>query len=267
MITDRRLERVMTALSGRERAIVFLREYKDGKTLDPTGVAFFSDQERREYGRLIDVIRLCNGDLANIALIIKEQVAQEELRFRYLQTMRVTADDLWLVGEYLNECMKEPITKSEVKSRKRKPPTQGFDVYADEDADEVELLRKNRALIDKLTGRGCRLKLPLDMEGEIYLDPKGALETARLLAVIVRDNLASHWTQLQAVSTVIEEYREEFNGEDPLRTEIRAYLDDALKRIVAVKDQLLDYIGEWDLPDDHSRSLEITRQLVDRVLG
>ena len=70
--------------------------------------------------------------------------------------------------------------------------------------------------VEKITGRGCRLTLPLDLTGEISDEPQGVEETARSLAVIIRDNLASYWTQLQAVHQTVTDYAAEFRGDDPL---------------------------------------------------
>ena len=76
----------MPALNGRERAIIFLNDYKAGTRLDPTLTSFLNPGYRREYYRLIDIIRLCNGELTDIVMIIKEQVKQEELRFGWMRT-------------------------------------------------------------------------------------------------------------------------------------------------------------------------------------
>ncbi|MEX2224905.1 MAG: hypothetical protein WEB52_00495 [Dehalococcoidia bacterium] len=88
-----------------------------------------------------------------------------------------------------------------------------------------------------------------------------------MVAYIIREALASYWTQLVAVETVAAEYFEEFNGEDPMKPSFRGDLDDPKQRIVETKEELLRFIGNWDLPIDHERSLGITRALAQRVLG
>lgn len=244
-MNDRRLEKVLQALSRRERALLFLREYKDGTNQDPGAVAFLAAKERHEYARLIDVIRFCNGELADIVLIVREQVTTEEMRFNALRLMV------------------KPVTEVEAKARKRAPKC-GFDVR---DPDEAAVLKEDRQLALKLTARGYRLTLPFDLAGEISADPKNGAETVRLIAATVRDNLASYWKQLKAVDVVLAECAEEFDGEDPLKPQLRAYLDDALKRTEACKDELLEYIGDWELPDDLGEALALTRKLGERALN
>jgi hypothetical protein len=265
-VNEKRLEKVLHALSGRERAVLFLREYKDGTSLDPSGVgvAFLTPKEHREYARLIDVIRLCNNELSDIVMIVKEQVTQEELRFSALEQMRMAADDLWLLGRYVKECVPEPVTASVAKARKREPKC-GFHVYDDEWATQVAVLQEDRKLVGQITGCGYRLKLPFDMTGEISANPKLGPEMARLIVSIVRDNVASAWKQLKAVDTVIAEFAEEFGGEDPLKPPLRAFLDDALSRCVALKDDLQEYVGVWELPDDLGEALVLTRKLAERA--
>ena len=235
------MEKVMQALSGRERALLFLREYKDGTNMDPggVGVAFLSHHEHREYARLIDLIRFCNNELADIVLIVKEQVTQEELRFEALEQMRSNAEDLWVIGRYLKECVPAPVTAEEKQSRK---------------------------LVQKLVGRGRRYRLPFDVAAPLSEEPKDGEECARTITIIIRDRLRSCWVQLKAVDVVLAEYTEEFHGEDPLKPQIRQFLDDALARCVALKNELQEYVGAWELPDDLGEALALTRKLGERVL-
>lgn len=263
-MNDKRMEKVLQALSGRERAILFLREYKDGTNSEPN-TSFLSERERREYAGLFHIIRLCNNEFAEVILLADEQVKQEELRFNAMRLIVMAADDLWVLGKYVKECVPEPVTQAEAKARKKEPRC-GFHVYDDEWADDVASLQEDRKLVQGLTGRGYRLKLPFDVSGEISADPRNGIETVRLIAVIVRDSLASCWTQLKAIDLVVAEYAEEFHGEDPLRPQIREHLDDALRRIEVTKDELLEYIGEWELPDVPGEALTATRRLAQRVL-
>lgn len=241
-VGSKRLEKVLTALSGRERAILFLREYKDGTNLDPggAGVAFLTAKEHNEYARLISLIQFCNDELADIVLIVREQLAQEELRFLALEQMRKTADDLWLIGRYLSECVPKPVTAEEKESRK---------------------------LLQKLVGRGRRYRLPFDVAAPRSENPKDGEETARTITIIIRDRLVSCWVQLKAEDVVLAEYGEEFRGEDPLKPPLREFLDDALARCIALKDDLQEYAGAWELPDDPGDALTLTRKLAERVLG
>jgi hypothetical protein len=46
----------------------------------------------------------------------------------------------------------------------------------------------------------------------------------------------------------------------------RERVDDALQRIEAARDGLEHYLGQVELPDDHTEALAATRELVARVL-
>lgn len=86
---ERRLDRLTDALTPRQKAILFLHEYKVDNTRDPRDVVRLAQGQTTEFNRYIDILRFVNGDLADIVLILREQVAQQELRFAYLQAMRI----------------------------------------------------------------------------------------------------------------------------------------------------------------------------------
>ena len=125
--------------------------------------------------------------------------------------------------------------------------------------------RENRRFVEQIMRRARRIRLPLDVAGPITEDGKDAEMAARTIGII-HDRLASHWRQLKAVEIVVGEFAEEFDGEDPLQPQIRGFLDDALARIVALKDDLADYIGAWELPDDPGEALALTRKLAAQAL-
>ncbi len=155
------MDKVLHALSGKERTILFLREYKDGVTAEPNA-SFLTGREFDEYRRLYNIIRFCNDELGDLVLILREQVTEEELRFNAMRLMVIHADDLWLLGQYVEECVPEPVTQSEAKEGKREPRC-GLYVYDDDRADDVAVMQEDRRMIGKITGRGYRLKLPLGL--------------------------------------------------------------------------------------------------------
>jgi hypothetical protein len=259
---DARLEHAVQALSGRERALLFLREYKDGVTREITTPQFLSQREHNEYARLVNMIAACNNVLGDLVLILKEQVAQEELRFNAMRLLIIAADDMWLMGEYISRFVPEPVTASEAKGREE--PKAGFVVYDDENADDVATQQEDRQMVLKWTGRGYRLKLPLDLT-DVPLEPKTEIDKLRLIAVIVRDNLASAWSQLRAVDVVVGEVADDL-GDDPLRPAIRECLDDALGRCGELRDELVSHVGAWELPSDIEETLALTRTVLERAV-
>jgi hypothetical protein len=262
-VNDRRMGKLLQALSGRERALLFLREYKDGTNRDAgVGVAFAAASEHREYARLIDLIRVCNNELADLVLILKEQLAQEELRFNAMKLMVMAAHDMWLLDKYLRDFVPEPVTVSE--AQRRKEPKSGFVVYDDDRAEDVATQQEDRRMVREITGRGYRLKLPLDMD-DISVEPMSEIDQVRLIATVVRDNLAGAWMQLKAVDVLVDECAEDL-GDDPLRPQIREALDDAIARSRTLEGELRAYIGTWNLPDDLGDAMRLTRKLVERAL-
>ncbi len=249
---DKRLDRLMPGLTAQERAIIFLRDYKDGVTVNPYEDAV-SQAASGEYERLMNIIRFVNGELSDCIMILSGQVAQRELQLGWLEQACMHREDLWIVGEYLNACVPEPVTVSQRKKRKGKVPDHGYDVRPD---------------AVKLVGRGGPLELPFDLSGaHAEAETDTTLDKLRAVAFFIREALASYWTQLASIDVLVREYANEFAGEDPLKPKRRDELDDAIAQIVATKAALQRYVGEWELPADHEESLEVTRALAKRVLG
>jgi hypothetical protein len=87
-----------------------------------------------------------------------------------------------------------------------------------------------------------------------------------MIARVVRDNLVSAWIQLKAVDEMVGEYSEEFGGEDPSRPQCREHLDTALGRWKRLRDELVEYIGEWSLPEDLADAPAMLEKLAERVV-
>ena len=263
MVTDRRLDRLMTALSGRERAIMALQSYKSGADWNPPYVKL-SPYDVAEYNRLIDIMRFANTEVADIILLLGEQVTQAELRFAALKLLRARARERYLVKQYLSECVPEPVTESEAAKRK-KVPVAGWQVFPDEDADEVAVLREDRKALERLLSRGGWVELPLDLE-DVPLEPETGDDEVRLLGCVVRDDLGSLWVQLRACEDVLATYAQEFNGEDVLIPKMRERADETRARIVALAEDFRPYAGAWELPEDHSEATARMRELAGMVL-
>jgi hypothetical protein len=141
----RRLENAQRLLTGREQAILFLRAYKDGGAQDasPRGLR---DVEASEFERLVKLIRFANGELADVILILSEQVTGHELRFEWLQTTHRHLDDLWIISRWISACVPHAVAQT-------KPNTTCYE-YVVRDASERKLLREARALVEEWSPRG-----------------------------------------------------------------------------------------------------------------
>jgi hypothetical protein len=161
------------------------------------------------------------------------------------------------------------VTKRELAAKKAASPETQFDVYRDEDADEVEALRRTWELLDELLARTAAKMPPtidLPRDGEA-LDLSEPLGLVRGVAGSTREALISCWTQLEAVRTLAGEYTGDFDGEDVLRPALRERLDEALARVETARDVLARYIGPWELPADYGEALDAARRLAERVLN
>ena len=117
MSAEQRLDRLLPALSARERAILMLRDGKAGKQQDRQLLHAAPDNQAPALNRLIGLMNAANGDLAHVIVIIGERVKQEQLRFNWLAWARICALEMWAIGSRFHVSAREPITESEYGKR------------------------------------------------------------------------------------------------------------------------------------------------------
>ena len=117
MSGEQRLDRLLPALSAKERAILMLRDFKAEKPQDRQLLNTAPDRQTAELNRLIGLTNAANGDLAHVIVIIRERALKEELRFGWLQWARICALDMWGVRAHFCASGKEAITESEYRKR------------------------------------------------------------------------------------------------------------------------------------------------------
>ena len=115
--TDKRLDRLLPALSAQERAILGLRNFKADKPQDRQLLNTAPARQTAALNRLIGLMNAANGDLAHVIVIIRERVRQENMRYGWLEWARMCAMEMWAVRERFNVCAREPITESEYRRR------------------------------------------------------------------------------------------------------------------------------------------------------
>jgi hypothetical protein len=93
--TDRRLDRLLPALSAKERAILMLRDYKAEKPQDRQLLNTAPEAQTIALNHLVGLMNAANGDLAHVIVIIRDRVLQEGLRFGWLQWARICALEMW----------------------------------------------------------------------------------------------------------------------------------------------------------------------------
>ncbi len=117
MSAEQRLDRLLPALSAKERAILMLRGFKADKEQDRQLLNTAPDRQATELNRLIGMMNAANGGLAHVIVIIGERVKQDELRLQWLSWARICALEMWAIGSRFHVSSREPITESEYRLR------------------------------------------------------------------------------------------------------------------------------------------------------
>jgi len=119
MSIDKRLDRLLPALSVQERAILILRNFKADKPQDRVLLNAAPDKQAPALNRLIGLMNAANGDLAHVITIIRERVRQEDLRFSWLEWARICALEMWAIGARFH------LWRPRTDHRERVPQTRG----------------------------------------------------------------------------------------------------------------------------------------------
>ncbi len=114
---EKRLDRLLPALSAKERAILMLRDFKADKTQERQLIRSAPDAQALELNRLIGLMNAANGDLAHVLLVIRERARLEEVRFSWLQWARMCALEMWGVRAHFLTSGKDAITESDYRER------------------------------------------------------------------------------------------------------------------------------------------------------
>jgi hypothetical protein len=110
---DRRLDRLTTALTARERAVLVLRSWKEGKAEELLWRATMPPAQSTEFNRLID---LMNGTMVRLSLFIttlRSSVEKLELRQAWLVTLKLWEEQLMEIRRAVRLGLKEPVTESD----------------------------------------------------------------------------------------------------------------------------------------------------------
>lgn len=115
--TDRRLDRLLPALTARERAILMLRDFKAEKPQDRQLLNTAPDAQTPALNRFVGLMNAANGDLAHLIVIIRERARGDMLRLAWLQWARRCALEMWAIRAHFNTSAREAITESEYRKR------------------------------------------------------------------------------------------------------------------------------------------------------
>ena len=110
---DRRLQNVTSALSAKERAVLVLRSWKEGKDEDRAWRWSMPDAQAPEFNRLIGLMNGVNRNLAPLVLHLQAGVEMLSLRLGWLTTILLWQWNVEQIVEYIRFETKEPVTERE----------------------------------------------------------------------------------------------------------------------------------------------------------
>ncbi|MEX2225254.1 MAG: hypothetical protein WEB52_02250 [Dehalococcoidia bacterium] len=116
---NKRLDRMFPLLNVKERAIMTLHDYKASKPQDLVLLSSTTDKQTEEFNRYIGMMNAANSDLAHVIDIIHGRAKQEELRFYWLESMRIAAMQMYGIRAAFAMSGREPITESAYREREQ----------------------------------------------------------------------------------------------------------------------------------------------------
>jgi hypothetical protein len=238
-----RVERLYDRLTARERAIMVLRSWKEGKDEDMAWRYSMPWEQEGEFNRLIELMNGVNVHLAPFAFATAPEVDKLGLRLGWMAAFtlwgnqRYELEELLLgpKGIRLEGLQLDKKAKARIRKALAMAPAKPM-VYVS--GEFQELLRE-------------------EAPKESRIDPAVDANKEAL-----REGVPGVWSHLHAADLVIAEVAPEFDGEDPARPELRHILDHGLERLRDFKEQAEMYVGPFELPEPEEELLAKMRRLV-----
>ena len=92
MSIDARLNKLMPALTAKERAVLILRSWKEGVEEDPLWRSTMPRDQSSEFNRLISLMNVCNVNVGFLIIFLDEQVQKLELRLMWAGSLALAAE-------------------------------------------------------------------------------------------------------------------------------------------------------------------------------
>jgi hypothetical protein len=118
MPSDARLNRIMPALSARERAVAVVAAWKEGRTEDHWLRRTVPENQQREFGRLIGLVRGVNGRLAWLILVYQEEVRRHWMTLGWIGTIKAWGFNTITLSHAILAQHIELVTDSEAAKRR-----------------------------------------------------------------------------------------------------------------------------------------------------
>lgn len=236
--TRKRAAKCYAVLTAPERAVLLLRARDEDREPDGEIFSTMPYEQAEELDRLLDTIAVVDNELSFAIFVVHEQVMQLDVRYGWLVTLRAWANQAENVGGVVDTYMKDDWAREEVQ----------------------RLLARSPAGLD----------LPVDAEravpGAVPKDP-AMRETARALAIGIRDGLRARWGELTAMDLVLDGFAEMLGGADPLRRDARAMIDGTRLTATELHENMQVYCGFFELGEASEKALSAFRAVVERAVN
>jgi hypothetical protein len=236
MSAEQRLDRLYPALSAKERGLLVLHAYKAGEPPDRMIYRTTPSSQGAAFNRYIRLMNACNVELATLLVVIREQVAKTDLKRAWLMTLRLWGMETQFLGDEVLTATKDRTLKRDVRRLMARAPSE---VYVPVDLTPSP----GRNVFKKGFGDGLMHALVLG----------------------ITQGVQQHWYELRSIEIGVAEVAEEFGGEDPLRADTRALLDDCLRSCRELRDEMADY-AEIELPEPTEDGVAQVRTLIETVV-
>ncbi|HXF51199.1 MAG TPA: hypothetical protein VNM43_05925 [Dehalococcoidia bacterium] len=114
---ERRLERLYPALSARERAVLVLRAWKEGKEPDIAVRFTMPHGQAGEFNRLLGLLRGVNDAVGGAATLLREQVETLSVRHAWLMTLHLWGMQAEALRRELFLVLREPVAEDEYRRK------------------------------------------------------------------------------------------------------------------------------------------------------
>jgi hypothetical protein len=142
-----------------------------------------------------------------------------------------------------------------------------FEVFADDQADEVDRRRRARCSArDKLRRAPTNAVLrslggtAADGSKPAKENPHRIDETVEALCTTLREMVPARWREMRTAEVVLEEVAAEFDDEDPLHPQVRDALDEARRQLEDLVEHVQRRVGVFDLPEPDEEELATLRR-------
>jgi hypothetical protein len=234
---DNRLDRLSSSLTAKERALLVLRSWKEGKEEEPSWRWAMPNDQAREFNRLIELMNGVNVRLRPLIVVLCLEVEKLGLRLGILATFTLWNIQALKVDDFLRYGTKRrnghvALLADSLEHAPLRPV-----VYVSEEFQEW-LARK------------CAAPTKIDEVADVHKD-------------VLREGIAEQARYVRAVEIVISEVAAEFGGEDPALPRMRDLIDGATKRLDEAREEAERYTGPLAVGEPDAELVDKVRALVE----